>query len=130
MIRRTSYLRRIFVIPLTITTRTFSTTSSAFNDRKLMGDNPQANMPDTLAARNRSDTPNTDPQSNASKDEHKTGDDHPARQPDYQEEPTKKTRIGGGSEVEGGKEGLGKRTDKQGWDPEKERKRGQGVATD
>lgn len=131
MLRRTSLLSRNFVTPLTTTTRTF-TTSPLFNDRKLMGSNPQANMPDTKAAEARSDTPNTDAQSSASKNEHKSGDDHPAKQPDYQAEPEKKTGIGGSSEVKGEKEGLGERTDKQGqgWNPEKERKRGEGIATD
>lgn len=85
-----------------------------------MGDNPDANLPDpspnSSAAPNakvRSDTQNTDQQSSASKDEHKSGDDHPAKQPDYQAEPTKTTGIGGSDEVQGGKEGLHERGDKQ-----------------
>jgi hypothetical protein len=99
-----------------------------------MGKNPEANMPDSNAKKVRSDTPNTDPQSTASPDEHKSGDDHPAKQPDYQATPTKSTGVGGQTEVAGGKEGLKERGDKQeqqkGWDPEKERKRGEGIATD
>ncbi|ORX99881.1 hypothetical protein BCR34DRAFT_470507, partial [Clohesyomyces aquaticus] len=55
----------------------------------------------------RQDTPDTDQQSSASKDEHKTGDDHPARQPDYQAKPTRTTGIGGSDEVKGGKEEIG-----------------------
>lgn len=74
-----------------------------------MGSTPQANQPDSINASVRSDTPNTDQQSSASADEHKSGDDHPAKQPDYQVEPTRKTGVGGGEEVEGGKEGLGER---------------------
>ena len=78
-----------------------------------MGSNPQANQPDSINANVRSDTPNTDQQSSASADEHKSGDDHPAKQPDHQAEPSRKTGIGGSEEVKGGKEGLGERGDKQ-----------------
>ncbi|KAH9874637.1 hypothetical protein IAQ61_003827 [Plenodomus lingam] len=77
---------------------------------------PAANLPDpspnSSAAPNasvRSDTQNTDRQSSASKDEDKTGDDHPAKQPDYQAEPKRGTGIGGQEEVKGGKAGLGER---------------------
>ncbi|KAH9882090.1 hypothetical protein J1614_001262 [Plenodomus biglobosus] len=82
----------------------------------LMGKNPDANLPDpapnSSAAPNakvRSDTQNTDRQSAASNDEHKSGDEHPAKQPDHQAEPTRSTGIGGQEEVKGGKEGLGDR---------------------
>jgi hypothetical protein len=74
---------------------------------KLMGDNPAANQPDSNARKVRTDTPNTDKQSSASPDEDKSGDDHPAKQPDYQAIPSRSTGVGGGSEVKGGKEGLG-----------------------
>jgi hypothetical protein len=87
---------------------------------KLMGDNPDANLPDpsenSSAAPNakvRSDTQNTDHQSSASDKEHLTGDDHPAKQPDPQAKPTRSTGIGGDEKVEGGKEGLHERGDKQ-----------------
>lgn len=93
-------------------TRSFATTSP-LADGKRMGSNPQANQPDSVNANARSDTPNTDQQSSASADETKSGDDHPAKQPDHQAEPTKKTGIGGGEAVSGGKEGLGERGDKQ-----------------
>lgn len=55
----------------------------------------------------------TDKQSNASQDEHKSGDDHPAKQPDPQEDSERSTgfhEVKGG--VKGGKEGLGERSDK------------------
>lgn len=58
------------------------------------------------------DNPNADSVSNASRDEHKTGDDHPARQPDPQAQPTRSTGFGGQTEVKGGKEGLGGRSDR------------------
>lgn len=97
--------------------RAFSTTPLL---HKRMGDNPDANLPDpspnSSAAPNakvRSDTQNTDQQSSASTEEHKTGDDHPAKQPDHQEEPTRSTGIGGDTKVQGGKAGLGERGDKQ-----------------
>lgn len=91
-------------------TRSFTSTPTITN---LMGKNPDANLPDhsinSSAAPNakvRTDTQNTDHQSSASTDEHKTGDDHPAKQPDYQAEPTRSTGIGGQEEFKGGKEGL------------------------
>ncbi|KAF9732105.1 hypothetical protein PMIN03_000686 [Paraphaeosphaeria minitans] len=93
-------------------TRSFIT-SPLRADEKRMGSNPQANQPDSINANVRSDTPNTDQQSSASDEEHKTGDNHPAKQSDYQAEPTKKTGIGSDEEVKGGKEGLGERGDKQ-----------------
>ena len=100
-----------------VTTRAFTTSPPL---TKLMGDNPVANLPgpseNSSAAPNakvRSDTQNTDHQSSASQEEHKIGDDHPAKQPDYQAEPSRKTGIGGSEEVKGGKEGLGERGDKQ-----------------
>ncbi|KAF2204560.1 hypothetical protein GQ43DRAFT_387617 [Delitschia confertaspora ATCC 74209] len=96
------------------------TTSARLNN--LMGKNPRANQPDSNATQVRKDTPNTDPQSSASKVEHLTGDDHPAKQPDPQEKPTRSTGIESQDEVKGGKQ--------KGWDPEKERKRGEGIATD
>jgi hypothetical protein len=110
-------LRAFQRLPLQSSTRAFSTTRPTF---KLMGDNPDANLPDPSKnssaapnAQKRSDTQNTDHQSSASQDEHKTGDDHPAKQPDHQEQPSRTTGIGGGEEVKGGKEGLGERGDKQ-----------------
>lgn len=75
-----------------------------------MGDNPQANQPDSINQQVRSDTPNTDKKSSASPDEHKSGDDHPAKQPDHQAEPDRSTGIGGEHKVKGGKEGLDERT--------------------
>lgn len=87
---------------------------------KLMGDNPDSNLPDpsknSSAAPNakvRSSPQHTDEQSSASKDEHKTGDDHPAKQPDPQAAPSRTTGIGGSDEVQGGKAGLHERGDKQ-----------------
>ncbi|KAJ9641330.1 hypothetical protein H2201_008606 [Coniosporium apollinis] len=106
-------------------------TSALRLNGKMMGSNPKANQPDSVARKSRSDTPNTEPQSSASQEEHKTGDDHPAKQPDYQAEPSRSTGFGGQSEIQGGKEGVGARDDKQkGWNPQKERERGEDVATD
>ncbi|KAF2688925.1 hypothetical protein K458DRAFT_293505 [Lentithecium fluviatile CBS 122367] len=73
-----------------------------------MGANPQSNQPDSINASVREDTPNTDQQSSASTQENKTGSDHPAKQPDPQAEPSRKTGIGGGGAVQGGKGGVGK----------------------
>ncbi|KAH7395233.1 hypothetical protein DE146DRAFT_615935 [Phaeosphaeria sp. MPI-PUGE-AT-0046c] len=98
--------------------RCFGTTSPF---SKLMDtSNPKSNLPDpsenSSAAPNakvRSDTQNTDHQSSASADEDKTGDDHPAKQPDHQAQPSRTTGIGGWEKVQGGKEGLHERGDKQ-----------------
>jgi len=104
-------------LPLQSSIRPFSTTPLS---SKLMGNNPDANLPDpsenSSAAPNakvRTDTQNTDKQSSTSTEEHKSGDDHPAKQPDYQAEPTRTTGIGGGDKVKGGKDGLHERGDKQ-----------------
>jgi hypothetical protein len=102
-------LRAVQRLPLPTSLRPFSTTPLRY---KLMGDNPDANLPDpsknSSAAPNakvRTDTQNTDQQSSASTEEHKTGDD-------YQAQPTRTTGIGGKEEVQGGKDGLHERTDK------------------
>ncbi|KAF2129261.1 hypothetical protein P153DRAFT_366679 [Dothidotthia symphoricarpi CBS 119687] len=108
-------------LAIPISARPLSTTHSVRSDNdKLMGDNPKSNFPDpspnSSAAPNRkvrTEPQHNDQQSSASTEEHKTGDDHPAKQPDYQAEPSRKTGIGGGEEVKGGKEGLGERGDKQ-----------------
>jgi hypothetical protein len=74
-----------------------------------MGSNTQdasKNSSAKPAADNRSSPLQTDSQSSASTDEHKTGADHPAKQPDQQAPPTRSTGIGGAEEVKGGKEGL------------------------
>jgi hypothetical protein len=72
-----------------------------------MGSNPQANQPNSINAdvRKDKDTPNTDSQSNASQQEHKSGGEHPAKQSDQQAQPGRSTGIGGQTEVEGGKKG-------------------------
>jgi hypothetical protein len=110
-------LRAVQRLPFQTSLRPFSTTPLR---RKLMGDNPDANLPDpsknSSAAPNakvRTDTQNTDHQSSASQDEHLTGDDHPAKQPDPQAKPTRSTGIGDQDEVKGGKDGLHERGDKQ-----------------
>lgn len=100
------------------TTRPFHTT--LLLSKFTASSQPPSHLPDphpnSSAAPNakvRNSTQNTDPQSSASQDEHKSGDDHPAKQPDFQEQPKSTTGIGGGEEVKGGKEGLGERGDKQ-----------------
>ncbi|KAF2829143.1 hypothetical protein CC86DRAFT_368210 [Ophiobolus disseminans] len=110
-------LRAIQRLPSQTSTRPFSITPLR---SKLMGENPDSNLPDpsknSSAAPNakvRSDTQNTDHQSSASNEEHKSGDNHPAKQPDHQAQPTRSTGIGGGEEVQGGKDGLHERGDKQ-----------------
>ncbi|KAJ9659656.1 hypothetical protein H2201_007247 [Coniosporium apollinis] len=96
--------------------RAFLTPSRPFTSsiirRTDRGDpNPDANYP---PSRSPSDNPpHTDKQSSASQDEHLSGDDHPAKQPDNQQQPERTTGFGGQSDVKGGKEGLDERTDKQ-----------------
>lgn len=89
-----------FIAPTRVGSRALTTSSVWWNN------NPKANQPDGISRETRKDTPNTDRQSSASQEEHKTGDDHPAKQPDYQAEPTRSTGFGGQAEVRGGKEGL------------------------
>lgn len=108
---------RAFRFPITaikpphpFTTTRLITTTPHLQAR--MGSNPQANQPDSINANVRKDTPNTDIQSSASSDENKSGDDHPAKQPDTQAEPDRKTGIGGATEVKGGKDGLKERGDR------------------
>lgn len=91
------------------------TTSRPLSEQELKrGPAMGSNKPDASAnssakpnADKRSSTLNTDEQSSASTDEHKSGDDHPAKQPDQQAEPTRSTGIGGNEQVKGGKGGLG-----------------------
>lgn len=98
----------------TPTLRTFTTSRPLFEQELKRGPDMGSNQPDASAnssakpnADKRSSTPNTDSQSSASTDEHKSGADHPAKQPDQQAQPTRSTGIGGGQEVKGGKEGSG-----------------------
>jgi hypothetical protein len=104
--------RLLFSVASTqLTERAFASSALRLSG-KMMDGNPKANQPDSIARESRDDTPNTDPQSNASQEEHKSGDDHPAKQPDFQAEPSRTTGIGGQSEVKGGKEGINARDDK------------------
>jgi hypothetical protein len=68
-------------------------------------DNANSSAKPNADARSDSNTLNTDQQSSASTQEHKSGDDHPAKQPDQQAQPSRTTGIGGGEQVKGGKEG-------------------------
>ncbi|KAF1952016.1 hypothetical protein CC80DRAFT_552771 [Byssothecium circinans] len=83
----------------------FSTSPSHPQKRMASNSNPQANQPNSPNATVRKDTPNTDAQSSSSRDEHKSGAEHPAKQPDPQATPERKTGIGGGTGVEGGSGG-------------------------
>ncbi|KAJ4990311.1 hypothetical protein SVAN01_04193 [Stagonosporopsis vannaccii] len=91
--------------------RTFMTVRPLSQELKRgpdMGSNKPDQGPNSSAKPNadaRSSTLNTDKQSSASAEEHKSGDDHPAKQPDQQAQPTRTTGIGGGEEVKGGKQG-------------------------
>jgi len=97
---------------VTPTIRTFTTARPLAQELKRgpkMGSNKPDQSTNSSAKPNadvRSSTLNTDKQSSASEDEHKSGDDHPAKQPDQQAKPTRSTGIGGQEEVKGGKEGL------------------------
>ncbi|RMZ72743.1 hypothetical protein GMOD_00007767 [Pyrenophora seminiperda CCB06] len=99
-------------------TRSFHTTLSFY--KSTPSSQPPSHLPDphpnSSAAPNakvRSSPQNTDAQSSASQEEHKSGDEHPAKQPDFQQQPKSTTGIGGGEEVKGGKEGLDKQRDEQ-----------------
>ena len=74
---------------------------------------PPSNMPPNAEKAGKSHTPGQDSQSNASMQEGKTGDDHPAKQPDHQAEVSRSTGFGNvKGAVEGGKEGLHHRSDR------------------
>ncbi|KAK3081625.1 hypothetical protein LTS18_004689 [Coniosporium uncinatum] len=83
-------------------------------------DPPPSNKPPTQAGTqgyspsSEQTKPSDQKQSSASsaETESKSGDDHPAKQPDNQAEPERSTGFQGAREVKGGKEGLGDRTDK------------------
>ncbi len=91
--------------------RTFTTARPLMQELKRgpdMGSNKPDQSPNSSAKPNadaRSSTLDTDAQSSASTQEHNSGDDHPAKQPDQQAQPTRSTGIGGSEEVKGGKEG-------------------------
>ncbi|TKA50445.1 hypothetical protein B0A49_08702 [Cryomyces minteri] len=86
--------------------RPFSTTTAHLSSP------PMDNQPPSR--KGGSQAPNADKQSSASTAEDKSGDDHPAKQPDQQTQPTRSTGIGGETQVKGGKEGMGNRSDKEG----------------
>ncbi|GAB7326967.1 hypothetical protein MBLNU13_g10918t2 [Cladosporium sp. NU13] len=74
---------------------------------------PPSNMPPNAQKAGKTQIPGKDSQSSASVQEGKTGDDHPAKQPDPQAEVGRSTGFGnvkGG--VEGGKEGMHHRSDR------------------
>ena len=74
---------------------------------------PPSNMPPNAQKAGKTQTPGEDAQSSASTQEGKTGDDHPAKQPDPQAEVSRSTGFGNvKGAVEGGKEGLHHRSDK------------------
>lgn len=87
--------------------RSLSTTA------RLRADTPPGNMPPSAKQAGRQTHVADDNQSSASTQEHKSGDDHPAKQPDKQEDGDRSTGFKEGSGgVKGGKEGLDQRTDK------------------
>lgn len=93
------------------TIRLFTTARPVAQELK-RGPNMGSNKPDQSTnssakpnADLRSSTLNTDKQSRASELEHKSGSEHPAKQPDHQAQPTRTTGIGGKEGVKGGKEG-------------------------
>jgi hypothetical protein len=104
--------RATHIAPIT-SLRTLTTSRPLFEQELKRGPEMGSNTQDASknssakpAADNRSSPLQTDSQSSASTDEHKTGADHPAKQPDQQAPPTRSTGIGGAEEVKGGKEGL------------------------
>lgn len=72
-------------------------------------------MPPSAQKADRTQPIDEDSQSNASLkdgDQEKSGDDHPAKQPDPQQASDRSTGFGNVKEVKGGKEGLDQRTDR------------------
>jgi hypothetical protein len=109
---RTSFLRSTRVNTMS-TTRPLSSTS-----RVLAKDAPPPpNVPPGARQAGRTDSPANDKQSSASSSntnaEQQTGDNHPAKQPDPQQASDRSTGFHEIDHVEGGKAGLGARTDKK-----------------
>lgn len=76
---------------------------------------PPANMPPNSVKAGKKASPAEDSQSSVSTAPETSSDDHPAKQPDPQQEVQRSTGFGnveGG--VKGGKEGLGERSDRDG----------------
>ncbi|GAB7360720.1 hypothetical protein MBLNU230_g0597t1 [Neophaeotheca triangularis] len=85
----------------------FSTTTTK------AADPPPSNQPPSAKQANRDSHVASDEQSSASQSENKTGDDHPAKQPDPQTASDRSTGFKEGTpEVKGGKAGLGQRSDR------------------
>ena len=101
---RQSTLRATTLTP----TRTFATTRA-----NLKAGEPVSQNPPSARDAGRDSHVSTDSQSSASTQEHKTGDDHPAKQPDQQQDSDRSTGFGHQQGVKGGKEGLGERTDRK-----------------
>ena len=103
--------RRFLTSPIVTFTRPLSTTPQLLKTPP-----PPPNVPPNAQKVGKTTHASDDPQSSASTqlaEEHNTGDDHPAKQPDKQEEGDRSTgfnQVKGG--VKGGKEGLDARTDK------------------
>ena len=91
--------------------------SRAFSETRIYySDPPPSNHPPSAKQAGRDSHVSADTQSSASSkdpDEQKSGDDHPAKQPDPQQPSDRSTGFGNVKEVKGGKEGLGARSDKQ-----------------
>ncbi|KAI4779590.1 hypothetical protein E4T52_05525 [Aureobasidium sp. EXF-3400] len=103
---RTSFMRTSRIV----STRPLSTTSRLQKDPP-----PPPNIPPGAQQHGRTSSPNSDRQSSASTHtsaESKSGDDHPAKQPDPQQASDRSTGFHDVKEVKGGKEGLGARSDK------------------
>lgn len=101
---RAAFSRR--VLALQSRPRAFTTSTL------LRADPPPGNQPPSAKSAGRQSHVSSDSQSSASNEEHKTGDDHPAKQPDSQAPSDRSTGFKEGtSEVKGGKEGLGQRTE-------------------
>jgi hypothetical protein len=95
--------------------RAFSSIPSHKSNNDSKTPPPPPNMPPNAQKAGKTQSPGEDAQSNASTQEGKTGDDHPAKQPDPQAEVTRSTGFGNvKGPVEGGKEGLKHRSDRDG----------------
>ncbi|CAD0114680.1 unnamed protein product [Aureobasidium uvarum] len=104
---RASFLRTSRIA----STRPLSTTSRLQKDPP-----PPPNIPPGRQQKGHTSSPAHDDKSSAStkgSGQNKSGDDHPAKQPDPQKPSSRSTGFQEVDEVKGGKEGLGARTDKK-----------------
>lgn len=108
---RRAALQQTRLTPFNLTLRPFTTTPMTRSNDKPKP--PPTNIPPSAQKANKTSSPAHDEQSSASTVGNTSSDDHPAKQPDPQHEVDRSTGFGNvKGPVQGGKEGLGHRSDR------------------